>query len=348
VGILCRDPYFEKVATSMNTPSLFARFALVLGGTAIAATAVIPMAGAASSPQATWKLQAPIAVGPNPAGVVVDRQGNVWVVTFGIGNLGQGTIQEIPRNATIAATPIPISEHPDALAISAQGNLWFPEASGMNNSVMELPHGSVIPLAPVTVGSGPYGLAFDKFGNLWVANYWANTVSEIKAGQSTASAPIAVGDGPSFIATDKAGNVWVTNYGSNTVSEIKAGQSTASAPIRVGSEPSGIAVDAKGHIWVANSGSGTIQEVGTKIVIKAGRNRKSSPWALAFDHRGDLWVTLINGVQELPSGSKTMRPTIVLGANSNETSVAVDASNNIWITEGGRNAVRELRYEGIH
>ena len=347
MGILCRDPYFEKVATSMNTPSLFARFALVLGGTAIAATAVIPMAGAASSPQATWKLQAPIAVGANPSGIVVDRQGNVWVANEGVGAFGQGTIQEIPRNAKVAATPIPISEHPDALAISAQGNLWVPQASGMNNSVVELPHGSVTPQAPVTVGSGPYGLAFDKFGNLWVANYWANTVSEIKAGQSTASAPIAVGTGPSFIATDKAGNVWVTNYGSNTVSEIKAGQSTASAPIRVGSEPSGIAVDAKGHVWVANSGSGTIQEVGTKIVIKAGRNRKSSPWALAFDHRGDLWVTLINGVQELPSGSKTMRPTVVLGANSYASALAVDSSNNIWIAVGGRNAVRELRYEGL-
>ena len=306
MGIVCMRPFGEKAATPMHTPTLLTRLGLAVGVTALGAATVIPMAGAASSQQATWKLQAPIAVGANPSGIVVDRQGNVWVANEGVGAFGQGTIQEIPRNAKVAATPIPISEHPDALAISAQGNLWVPQASGMNNSVVELPHGSVTPQAPVMVGSGPYGIAFDKFGNEWVANFWANTVSEIKAGQSTASAPIAVGG-----------------------------------------EPSGIAIDAKGHVWVANTQSGTIQEVGTKVVIKVGRNRKSSPYGLTFDRRGDLWVTLINGVQELPAGSKTMRPTVVLGANSYASALAVDSSNNIWIAVGGRNAVRELRYEGL-
>jgi hypothetical protein len=51
---------------------------------------------------------------------------------------------------------------------------------------------------------------------------------------------------------------------------------------------------------------------------------------LAFGHRGDLWVGLINGAAELPARCNTLCSAISLGTNSEPAGITGDASNDGW------------------
>jgi sugar lactone lactonase YvrE len=168
----------------------------------------------------------------NPAGVVVDGSGNIYVSdTTGSIFIYPGATYQVPGTYA-TATPSKTINGP---------------ATG---------------LSTVT------GIALDSTNNIWVANSGNNSITEYIAGTTGGTTNLAPAttitgaattlNNPNGIWIDSAGNIWVTNTTANTIAVFNSTASGNSAPTCVISStdlhgPIGIAVDAQGIIYVANS-----------------------------------------------------------------------------------------------
>jgi secreted PhoX family phosphatase len=131
------------------------------------------------------------------------------------------------------------------------------------------------------------------------------------------------------------------------------GSGSLSTPLR-------LAFDGSGNLWVADGGTGsnnTVVEFSasqlthsgtptpTVILSDDGHGSLDEPFGLAFDGGGNLWVT--NGkdssvVEFTPSqlaSSGDPTPTVTLSANHGSlafpTDLALDASGDLWVSNGG-------------
>ena len=195
---------------------------------------------------------------------------------------------------------------------------------------------------------GPHALTFDSSGDLWVADSYGNRILEYKAPFTTAEAASLVIGQPSFtsiapaatstglntpngLAFDSSGDLWVSDSSNNRVLEYKAPLSTAEAASLV--------------IGQSNFTSGAL--------VAASATSLDSPYGLALDSSGNLWVAdLQNGrILEYASPFSTHEAaTLVIGepnltATNDEVSkaglnapnaVTFDSSGNLWVVDGHR------------
>jgi sugar lactone lactonase YvrE len=195
---------------------------------------------------------------------------------------------------------------------------------------------------------GPFALTFDSSHNLWVADSYGNRVLEYKApfttdeaasiviGQpgftSLASATTSAGlSTPNGLAFDSSGNLWVSDSSNNRVLEYKA-------PLTTG--------EAASLVIGQSSFTGSAFTVTNSTSL-------NSPYGLAFDSSGNLWVAdLQNGrVLEYTAPFSTHEAaSLVIGepsftASNDEVSkaglnapnsVAFDSSGNLWVVDGHR------------
>ena len=153
----------------------------------------------------------------------------------------------------------------------------------------------------------PVAVAVDASHNAWVANQSSSTITHISADGSKI-AQISCCNGASGVAVDQGGNVWVANYFGSTISEV----SSAGAVLLNGKtgggvdHPQAVAIDGAGRVWVSNFHAGTLSEFagsnsavsGTPLSPATGLGTDAqlgSPFALAVDASGNLWVTNSNG-----------------------------------------------------
>ena len=194
----------------------------------------------------------------------------------------------------------------------------------------------------------PYAVAFDSHGDLWVADSYGNRVLEYKAPFSTGEAASLVIGQPDFtslspattstglntpndLAFDSSGNLWVVDSSNNRVVEYEAPFSTGEAASLVLGQPN----------FTSNSFNVT------------SASNLNSPYGLAFDSSGNLWVAdLLNGrVLEFAAPFSTNEAaSVVIGepnfAASNDevnkaglnapNALAFDSSGNLWIVDGHR------------
>jgi sugar lactone lactonase YvrE len=195
---------------------------------------------------------------------------------------------------------------------------------------------------------GPFALAFDSGHNLWVADAYGNRVLEYKAPfTSGEAASIVIGQSgfntlspattstglntPNGLAFDSSGDLWVVDSSNDRVLEYKAPLSTHEAASLAIGQP-GFTTD---EHTVTNSTS------------------LDSPYGLAFDPSGNLWVAdLLNGrVLEYTAPFSTHEAaSLVIGepsftAANDEVSktglnapnsLAFDSSGNLWVVDGHR------------
>ena len=299
-----------------------------------------------------------------PAGLAIDKSGNVWVA-----NLSGSAVSEFgPTGAPLSGSGGVSSgglNAPFSIAIDASGNAWVTNSG--NASISEFnPSGSPISGSPYTLGglSSPYGIAIDQSGHVWVANHSTNnSISEFSSGGSpiTGSAGITTGglDVPYAIAIDVSGNVWVSNFFATSISEFNSsGTANADSPFSGGGliSPAGIAIDAAGNVWTANvyAGANSLSEFDpASSLFLSGSNGYtggglSYPYYVAVDGQGNVWATndafggdsisefTSTGTQICNSHSLFTCPAGYFGGGlSGPFEPAIDGAGNLWVSNYG-------------
>jgi hypothetical protein len=173
---------------------------------------------------------------PNPAGVALDKSGNLYVAEFN-GGTG-GLVVEYPWDGgTTWGTPVTFVNWiggPFGLAFDAANDLFIADYSGQQ--VVEVPSGCTLESCQVLVenvgfyGGHPKAVAVDSSGDVFVDN---NT-----------------GDAPSIFVAE----VPVTAYGcTRTTCLVGVGYGLSS--------PDGVTLDASGDIYIGDFNNGRVLEV---------------------------------------------------------------------------------------
>jgi streptogramin lyase len=247
-------------------------------------------------------------------GLTVDGSNNVWVANErSSNNGGNGNVAKFSNTGQILSGAGGYSAggiyYPQGLAADTTGNVWVVDYGDSLISLLS-PSGSAVN-GTTAWGSGqlalPVAVAVDASHNAWVANQSSSTITRISADGSKI-AQITCCNGASGVAVDQSGNVWVANYFGNSISEV----SSTGAVLLNGQtgggvdHPQAVAIDGAGRVWVGNFHAGTLSEFAGSTAATPGMPlspstglgtdaQLGSPFALAVDQSGDLWVTNSNG-----------------------------------------------------
>jgi len=296
----------------------------------------------------------------DPAGVAVDSDGNLYVANAqgnpfaAKKNVEKGRVTvyragsdgNVAPIATISGSKTGLS-YPLGIALDSSGNIYVTntytgntKGSPPNSSITVYAAGSNGNAAPIAVIAGgntgldyPQGIALDSSGNLYVEGFVNGVGSSVNVyparsnGNVSPAATIAGADTeldlPIGIALDSGGNIYVSNgFGGPTqrgsVTVYRAGSSGDAIPINVITsnntginDASSIAVDSSGNIYLAND----------------------FPFG-------------VGSIDIYPAGSYATGPPIAtIAGDSTELSdpfgVALDSSGNIYVLNGGDNAITE-------
>jgi streptogramin lyase len=249
-------------------------------------------------------------------GLTVDGNNNIWVANEQSSNTingGNGNVVKFSNTGQVLSGAGGYSAggvyFPQGLAADTTGNVWVVD---YGNSMISLLSPSGSSLNGTTAwGSGqlalPVAVAVDASHNAWVANQSSSTITRISADGSKVT-QIGCCNGASGLAVDQGGNVWVANYFGSSISEI----SSSGAVLLNGQtgggvdHPQGMAIDGAGRVWVGNFHAGTLSEFsssnsaapGTPLSPATGFGTDAqlgTPFAIAIDQSGNLWVTNSNG-----------------------------------------------------
>lgn len=138
--------------------------------------------------------------------------------------------------------------------------------------------------------------------------------------------------------------VYVGSIANNTISEFAV---TGGSPIRTISDgvnqPQVLVLDAQGNLYSGNFGNDSITEYAPNgALIRTISSGVTGPLALAVDSKGNLYSANSSDVTMYPPGATVPSATINVGAND----VAVDAGDNVYVSDPGTNTVTEYTAGG--
>src|SRR5271165_270144 len=194
----------------------------------------------------------------------------------------------------------------------------------------------------------PTNTTIDASGNVWVPDQNNNRVEEftssgafimgIGAGYNGVSGSIGSsgsGNGqlnhPDDVAIDSSGNVWVFDNGNNRMEEFNSSGAYVSQFGSYGSGngqfhgPWGFAIDAGGNIWVADTSNHRVEK---------------------FNNSGTFLLGIgagYNGVSGSIGSSGSGN-----GQFNQPSSIAFDASGNVWVTDMNNSRVEEFNSSGTY
>jgi streptogramin lyase len=269
-------------------------------------------------------------------GLTVDGGNNIWVAneqTNNSINSGNGNVVKFSNTGQVLSGANGFSAggvyFPQGLAADTTGNVWVVD---YGNSRVSLLSSSGSPVNGATAwGSGqlalPVAVAVDASHNAWVANQSSSAITRISADGSSIT-QVSCCNGASGLAVDQGGNVWVANYFGNSISEVSSSGTVLLNGQTGGGvdHPEAVAIDGAGRMWVSNFHKGTLSvfggnklpSPGTPLSPGAGLGTDAqlgSPFALAIDQSGNLWVTNSNGANTVTAfvGLATPVKTPLLG-----------------------------------
>lgn len=295
-----------------------------------------------------------------------------------VGNAYDGSVSsssvDVQQNTTASATVT-------YAARTGSGQLWVPQSNGSviaaSYSAANLAAtGSPAATTIISVSSGgtAEGMAFDGTGNLWIS-FGSGSINRYAAaslGSTSTPTPSQSIDATAYgfvngLAFDASGNLWAADGNSSQLLMYTPAQQNTGGALTpsvvlsaTGSSiahPIGIAFDSSGDLWVANDNSSTVVEftptqlaaTGSPtpaVTISANSTPSlSSPFDIAFDAAGNLWVAnaynapsvvRFSPSQLTTSGSPTPMATITsASAGTNPEGLALDASGALWVADYG-------------
>jgi hypothetical protein len=253
-------------------------------------------------------------------GLTVDGSNNIWVANEESSssiNSGYGNVVKFSNIGQLLSGTNGYTAggvyFPQGLAADTTGNVWVVDYG--DSLVSLLSSGGLAVNGSTGWGSGqlslPVAVAVDASHNAWVANQSSNTITRISADGSKV-AQIGCCNEASGLAVDQGGNVWVANYFGNSISEVSsAGTVLLNGQTGGGVDhPQAVAIDGAGRVWVSNFHKSTVSEFagynstspGLPLSPAGGLGTDAqlgSPFALAIDQSGNLWVTNSNGANTM-------------------------------------------------
>ena len=262
----------------------------------------------------------------------------------------------------------------------ANEGLWI--ASGIEPAILRLAPGQLLlsgrqtPSTTVTTSSASLltisGIAFDDAGTMWVASAEDSLVLAFSpdilatSGLRVASTVIAPTEqslrAPSAIAFDRLQRLWVANFEAGTLVRFDPGQlaaggeQTPAVTISGLSGPTAIAFDASGSLWVANSPKDAVFKYSPaqldttgspqpEVLLSASEGSIASPFALAFDDSGKLWVanigtaSIVAFTPEMLAVTGSPAPEITIASSGAGSFVipvglAFDTEGSLWVAGG--------------
>jgi len=280
----------------------------------------------------------------------VPGSGDVWMGSFGGGSL----VKYSPTGAILSPGGGYTNgglNHPQGIAVDQKGNVWIannhgPESAPGSGNVVVYPGGDPAKAIVITGGglNHPFAVQIDGYGRAWVTNEGPNGAKLVgtkfapligKFGGSvtvigpdfkpTSFSPIQSDSfkWPLGTAVDSRDNVWIANYFDSTVTEIHPDGTVAGAyKLPHGAIPWGDAVDGSGRVWVAGFATPAV-------------------WALCGAN-----------TSECPPGSKpgaVVSPKLGFRSKAFQhiTSVQIDQSGNVWVSNNWSNLVPPVGGTGV-
>jgi len=267
-----------------------------------------------------------------------------------IDTTGSGTGTGTGTGPTVPDT-LPSFYSPAGVAVDASGNIFVADYG--NNMVRQISPSGVVSTLAGTGQQGrldnagttatfnqPTGIALDAAGNIYIGDAGNDRIRKITpAGVVTTLAgsdSTGYTDGPGATAAffhpegitlDAAGNVYVADAGNNLIRKVGpdgtvstfAGNGGTIGDAGTFSNPTGVAADVAGNIFVANALKNSILKITSAGVVNT------------FAGTGDTGAVNGPGI-----GATFYFP----------NSVAVDASGNVYVSDGINDLIRKITPDG--
>ncbi len=177
---------------------------------------------------------------------------------------------------------------------------------------------------------------------------------------------------PTALAIDGSGNVWIASQQSSSlptgsVVEIANPMSMLANNMTYPvvytpqtTEPESIAVDAASqNIWIGTDNA--VEEFSTTDAPASGSPFLATDlnfnggYGLNLDSAGNVWIAAYSSVYELSATGSVLSPSVSAcgsgyclptNANAVPSALALDASNNVWVTDESDNSLNELNSQG--
>lgn len=178
----------------------------------------------------------------------------------------------------------------------------------------------------------PTALAIDGSGNAWIA-------SQIQSSSGSTGSVVEIANPTSMLAND-------VTYPVSFTPQSK--------------EPESIAVDgASQNIWIGTDNA--VEEFSNAGVPASGSpflendNNFGGGYSLNLDTAGNVWIAAYSSVYELSATGSVLSPSVSLcgsgyclptDLNAVPSAIALDASNNVWVTDQYSGALVELSSQG--
>jgi hypothetical protein len=304
-----------------------------------------------------------LSTGPN---VVFGFNGNVTPASFSIvedgvangdfaitgGTCTTGTVYAVDKNCleNVSFTPHSVgSISAKLLMLDAKSNILASmvlHGTGVGANIQATPS------FQSTIGGSlktPGQVAVDAVGNVYVADSGLGKVLEFAVGSGASSAPVSIGTGltaPTGVAVDGSGDVFIADSGS--VYEVPFGPSGLNAAGQVtlvaglGTTGLRLAADGSDHLYVSDPSNGRVvklSDIGAWTTSNLGQSSTflttgfTAPSAVAVDTNNNLYV--IDGANLFEIAGGTGAPATWLNNLSGATSLAIDPSGAVYLSEAG-------------
>ncbi|WP_428327868.1 NHL repeat-containing protein [Mucilaginibacter sp.] len=239
------------------------------------------------------------------------------------GGNGYGSVITFTTSSNIASVVATVS------TFAGNGTAGYTEGTGL---------GSVF--------NNPQGVLADSKGNVYVSDTYNSRIRAITSGGATSliagNGTIGYIDGvsasaefygPQGLTFDTQGNLYVADFGTNAIRKITtagvvstyagtgvSGQTNGAVSIATLSSPSGMVFDSKGNMFITDEGNNFIRKVNTSGVVTVFAGTKTAGY--------------VNG-------------TTIASSFSGPSSIAIDASDNLYVTDQGNSAIRKITPAGV-